>query len=299
MRSLLPLSIVALGAVLTVTGCAAPAPADDGTLSVVASTNTYGSIATAIGGSHISVTSIISDPSQDPHSFEGSAQVQLALAKADIVIENGGGYDDWATTLLAGAGNPDATVLTVADISGYNQKPASGEFNEHLWYDFPTMQKLARSIVAALSKEDPADAASFTRAAAAFDASLTKLEAQEAALAKTATGTGVAITEPVPLYLLDASGFTNVTPSDFSEAVEEGSDVTPAVLQKTLGLFASGAARLLVYNAQTSGPETDQLVAAAKAAGTPIVPVTETMPAGNSYIGWMTANLAAITAAAS
>jgi zinc/manganese transport system substrate-binding protein len=285
---------IALVAALALAGCATAPQKDDGLVHIVASTNVYGDIAHTIGGSDVSVTSIINDPSQDPHSFEASAQVQLALSKADVVIENGGGYDDWADTLLSGAGNADATVLNATKVSGYQ---TGGQFNEHLWYDFPTVQKVVEQLVTTLSAEAPASAATFRSNADTFEAGLSALEAAETGLAAASNGAGVAITEPVPLYLLTASGFTNVTPAAFSEAIEEGTDVSPAVLAETLAIFTNHTARLLVYNAQTTGPETEQVLAAAKAAGVPVVPVTETMPHNSTYLKWMTANLQAIAAA--
>lgn len=263
--------------------------------SIVASTSAWGSIAQAIGGDAVSVTSIITDASQDPHSFEGSARVQLELKNAALVIENGGGYDDWMDTLLAGAGNPDAPVLDAAELSGYDEHPADGEFNEHVWYDFPTVQKVADRIASELSALVPADAATFAANAKAFDAKLVALEAREAALRANTNGAGAAITEPVPLYMLTASGFTNVTPAAFSEAIEEGTDVSPTVLEQTLQLFSSHTATVLVYNEQTSGPETDKVLAAATAAGVPVVAVTETMPQDVSgYLDWMSQNIAAL-----
>jgi len=291
---------VALSA-LALTGCstqsAATAGGDSGKLSIVASTNVYGSIAEAIGGDLVSVSSIIDDPAQDPHSFEADAQVQLALSKADIVIENGGGYDDFVDTLLGGANNADAVVLNAATISGYDQEPASGEFNEHLWYDFPTVQKVAEDLSAQLTKLDADNASTFAANTTAFTAKLKTLEADEAAVKAASAGVGVAITEPVPLYMLDAAGLVNKTPEAFSEAIEEGSDVSPAVLQQTLALFADGSVKVLAYNEQTTGAETEQLLAAAKANNVAVVPVTETMPAGTDYIGWMTSNIDAIKAA--
>lgn len=283
---------------LALAGCAAPAASDaDDTISIVASTDVYGDIASTIGGANVTVTSILDDPSQDPHSFEGSARVQLALSKADLVIENGGGYDDWTDTLLAGADNADVTMLNAVDISGFDQSPAGGELNEHVWYDFPTVQKLVDRLVTELSALDPSKAEDFAAKGATFSASLTALEVRESDLAATVAGTGVAITEPVPLYLLTASGFTNVTPEAFSEAIEEGSDVSPAVLEQALDLFANGDAALLVYNEQTSGAETQRVIAAATAAGAGVVPVTETLPTGEHYLDWMSANLDAIAVA--
>lgn len=295
---LAPLAATGLLAALVLSGCATETTtegtSDDGLITVVSSTNVYGDIVSSIGGDLVDVTSIIEDPSQDPHSFEGNARVQLALSKADIVIENGGGYDDWAATLLSGADNSTAVVLNASDISGHDQEPAEGEFNEHVWYDFPSMEKLVTELASELGELSPDDAATFDQNAATFIAGLDELEQRASELASTVDGAGVAITEPVPVYLLDAAGFQNVTPDAFSEAIEEGSDVSPSVLLDTLGLFASGEARVLVYNEQTTGPETEQVLAAAEAAGTPVVAVTETLPEGRDYLSWMSANLDAL-----
>jgi zinc/manganese transport system substrate-binding protein len=278
---------------LTLAGCAPTADTAD-TISVVATTNVYGDIAAAIGGTAVTVTSIMTNPAQDPHSFEADARVQLALSRAQVIIENGAGYDEWATILLAGANNTGGTVLNVADISGYDQDPATGDFNEHLWYDFPTVQKLVDKLVTQFSSLRPASSALFTANAATFSKSLTAFQDREAALAKTHTGFTVAITEPVPLYLLSACGFVNVTPAEFSEAIEEGTDVAPAILAATLKQFTTGRARILFHNEQTSGPQTDKVVAAATAAKIPQIAVWETLPSGSNYLTWMGATLASI-----
>lgn len=267
---------------------------------IVASTNVWGDVAKQIGGTHVEISSIISDPAQDPHSYEADAQVQLSLSRADIVIENGGGYDDFVPKLLAGAGNKDAAVLNAVDISGLDTHPATGSFNEHVWYDFPTVQKVAAKITSTLSKRDPGNAGRYSANEKKFDAALATLEAGEASIRASAaagSGSGVAITEPVPLYLTTAVGLVNKTPEKFSEAIEEGTDVAPTVLQETLALFSEHVVKLLVYNEQTSGPETQRILAAAKAAGVAIVPVSETVPKGKTYLGWMTANLDNVRAA--
>ncbi len=284
---------------LTLAGCAAStSPADDGKVRLVASTNVWGDVAEQIGGDTVQVDSIISNPDQDPHSFEGDAQVQLALSKADVVIENGGGYDDFVDTLLKGAGNTKAVVLNAVDISGFDQHPATGELNEHVWYDFPTVQKVAERIRKELTKVDPKSASVYRANEKTFDAALARLEADEAALASGPhAGEGVAITEPVPLYLLNAAGLVNETPVKFSSAIEEGTDVPPQLLKQTLELFSAHRVKLLAYNEQTSGPETEAVLAAAKSAGIPVVPVTETLPKGKDYLAWMTANLAAVKTA--
>ncbi|MFF7038900.1 metal ABC transporter solute-binding protein, Zn/Mn family [Streptomyces massasporeus] len=265
-------------------------------VAVVASTNVYGDIARRIGGDRVDVTSVISDPDQDPHSYEANPQNQLALSKAKVVIENGGGYDDFVDHMLKGGHNDSAEVINAVDVSG-RTAPESGELNEHVWYDFPTVAEVADRISAALAEADPGDAAAFEKNTAAFKAKLTPLEAREAQIKKARGGDGVAITEPVPLYMLEACGLVNRTPAEFSEAIEEGDDVSPRVLQESLALFSGKKVKALVYNEQTSGPQTEKAEAAAKAAGIPVVPVTETLPKGEDYLGWMTANLDALASA--
>jgi zinc/manganese transport system substrate-binding protein len=302
LRPTLPILVAGLVSV-ALAGCAtsavgtSTAPAASGVIRVVASTNVYGDIAKSIGGTAVSVTSIISDPAQDPHSYEADAQVQLSLSKANVVIENGGGYDSFVDTLLKGANNPKVKLLNAANISRFNQNPTSGQFNEHLWYDLPTMRKVANSLAASFTKLDSAKAATFAANAVTFSKALTGLEADEATIKSSDAGKGAAITEPVPVYLLEACGLVVETPVQFSDAIENGTDVSPVVLENTLALFTKHQVKLLAYNEQTSGPQTDQVLAAAKSAGVAIVPVTETMPAGDSYLTWMGKNLSAIRTA--
>ncbi|MFE7278503.1 metal ABC transporter solute-binding protein, Zn/Mn family [Streptomyces sp. NPDC057623] len=274
---------------------AGQSPAAASVVPVVASTNVYGDLAEQIGGAKVQVTSIISDPDQDPHSYEANTQNQLALSKAKVVIENGGGYDDFVDRMLK-SGDSSADVINAVKVSG-KTAPAGGELNEHVWYDFPTVARLADRIAAALAKADPADAATFTRNAKGFEEKLKPLEREEARIKAGHGGERVAITEPVPLYLLQAAGLQNATPEAFSEAIEEGDDVSARTLQQTLALFSGKKVEALVYNEQTSGPQTEKAEQAAKAAGIPVVPVTETLPHGKDYLGWMTANVDALASA--
>ncbi|GIF46022.1 zinc/manganese transport system substrate-binding protein [Asanoa ferruginea] len=276
---------------------AAPEPAGTTAedVSVVASTNVYGDIVRQIAGDKVTITSIISDPAADPHSYEANTRTQLELSQADLVIENGGGYDDFVDTMLKAA-NSDAKVLNAVDLSG---KKATGgaELNEHVWYDLPSMSTLADQIVGALSTADPGDATTFTANAATFKQKLQDLEKTATEVKSAHSGAGVAITEPVPLYLLAACGLVNKTPGEFSEAIEEGTDVPASVLNETLGLFTGKQVKLLAYNEQTAGPETEKVLQAAKDNQVGVVPVTETLPAGKDYVAWMSGNLAAIKTA--
>ncbi|WP_339153867.1 metal ABC transporter solute-binding protein, Zn/Mn family [Actinomadura luteofluorescens] len=262
------------------------------TVPVVASTNVYGDIARQIGGDRVKVTSFISDPAQDPHSFEAGTRTRLALSKAGVVIENGGGYDDFMETLLRGSGSK-ARVLNAVQISG-KTAPKGEELNEHVWYDLPSVALLADRISAALAEAAPEDARTFSSNAAAFKARLKALEEKVAAVRAAHAGDGVAVTEPVPVYLLEAAGLVDRTPEEFAEAVEEGDDVPPRALRDTLALLTDGKVRALVANVQTSGPQTDKVRKAAAGAGVPVVPVTETLPAGRDYVAWMDGTIAAL-----
>ncbi|KTR42359.1 ABC transporter substrate-binding protein [Curtobacterium oceanosedimentum] len=298
-RRLLALPLVAGAAALALTGCATSSASgdasSDGTVRVVASTNVYGSIAQEIGGDDVEVTSILEDPSQDPHSFESSAKTQLAVSKADLLIENGGGYDDFMTTLAKASGTK-ADTINVVELSGLDEGGDS-EFNEHVFYDYPTMVKLVADVEQRLTELDSAHADTFERNAKELTTKLEDLESQTAAAKEKVDGEKVSYTEPVPGYLFDAMGLDNVTPEAFSEAIEEGDDVPPAALNDTLKLFTEKQVKLLAYNEQTSSAETEQVKKAADQAGIPVVGVTETLPKGEDYVSWQQANIDEITGA--
>jgi zinc/manganese transport system substrate-binding protein len=284
-------------AAMALSGCAVDTSAADGRVQVVTSTDVYAAIVRAITGSRVDVTALIDSPAQDPHSFEASARNELAIARADVVIENGGGYDDFMNQLRQAAGKSGATTLDVVAISGHTAPPG-GDLNEHVWYDFGSIQRFVARLVAVLSTRLPAQAHAFDASAARFVAALHRLETTESALRARYGGTSVAITEPVPDYLLSACGLVNRTPEQFSAAVEGGTDVSALVLEHTLALFDQHIVHALVYNEQSAGAETTRVLAAAHADDIPVVPVTETLPNTTiGYLGWMRANLAALTTA--
>ena len=159
------------------------------------------------------------------------------------------------------------------------------------------MSALATAVAEALGEIDAANADTYTANAEAFGARVADLQEQADAVRTQHEGESVAYTEPVPGYLFDAMGLVNVTPDDFSEAIEEGDDVSPAALNETLKLFSDGQVDLLAYNEQTSSPETEQVEEAARDAGVAVVPVTELLPEGEDYVSWQQANIDAISAA--
>jgi zinc/manganese transport system substrate-binding protein len=314
---------VAALAVFTVAGCgsgaeappAAP-PAEEATIPVVASTNVYGSIVQAVGGDRVTVESLIDDPAADPHSYESTPADAAAVAAARLVVVNGGGYDEFLPQLVQSSGaNP--TVVDVAELSGLvpeeeahaaeeehaaGEEPEGehghGEFNEHFWYSLPTVQKVATQLATDLGAADPAGAAEFTANAEAFNARLAELITRAQAIGTAQPGARVAVTEPVPGYLVETAGLTDVTPPEFTEAIEEDTDPPAAALQETLALFSGDPVRALIVNAQTETPSTDQVRDAAQTAGVPVVEMTETLPEGTTdYVSWMGAEIDALAGA--
>jgi zinc/manganese transport system substrate-binding protein len=284
---------VAVLVALALAGCSGGSTSTpSGKFPVVASTNVWGDIAKQVGGDQVEVTSIVTDPDQDPHEFQADARNQLAVSKAYLIIENGGGYDDFMGTMISASKNTTATLIDAAKVSGKNT--SSDTFNEHLWYDMPTVQKVASSLVPAFARIDPKHAAYFAKNARTLIQKIETLSANEAAIKAKHKGQPVSITEPVPLYMLTAMGLVNKTPAEFSEAIENGTDVAPDVLQQTLQLYSEHAVKLLAYNEQTTGPQTSAVLDAAKSASIPVVPVTETMPQKKNFQGWMQDNITAI-----
>ena len=87
-------------------GALAAAHAADDKITVVAAENFYGDVAQQIGGARIAVSSIMSNPDQDPHLFEVSPSIARQIAGARIVIYNGADYDPWMTQAVGGFAAP-------------------------------------------------------------------------------------------------------------------------------------------------------------------------------------------------
>jgi zinc/manganese transport system substrate-binding protein len=323
-RKILPVAALGAASALLLAGCAGgagaattPDASAGGTLTVVASTNVYGQITQEIGGDLVDVVSIVSSAAQDPHEYEATAQDQLTISKADLIIENGAGYDAFVDSMIESSGST-APVITAAEFShsypgneshtddatadpsasadGHDHAAEDGHdhiegFNEHVWYDPHTVEHVAEAIAEQLGALDPANADTYTANAATFTDGIHDLETSLDAIKAKDAGAGVFVTEPVPVYLIEAAGLENVTPSEFSEAVEEGQDVPPATLLDALGLIDEGQVKVLIANAQTGGAETTQVIDEAKGKNIPVLEFTETLPDGKTYLQWMQQNI--------
>jgi zinc/manganese transport system substrate-binding protein len=251
------------------------APAGSARVSVVAAENVWGDIAAQIGGDRVAVTSIIRDPSVDPHSYEMSASTAARIAETHLVIENGAGYDDFVGNLLHA--NPSVTrqVVTVADVVGVT----AGDANPHLWYSPDYVAKAATAIEQRLEKANPPSAPTFQANLAAFLASEHRQVGSVIdALRRKYAGTAIAYTERVPGYLVEAAGLRLGTPASFAQAIEDGNDPGPGDTALFELALQKHTVRALLYNAQVTSSITQALRKLAERSHVPVVEVTETMP---------------------
>lgn len=284
----------------------APATAVDGPITIVASTNVWGSVAEAVAGDLATVTSIISDPSADPHSYEASPADAAAVAEASLVVYNGGGYDEFIEDILASEGQnvPSVDAFTLLDDSHDHSsdeptseaaaEPASedghshGEVNEHVWYNAEVAAHTAEEIAEKLGQLDPDNAAQYTANAETFHDQVHAITDVTAQIAADFPNAPVAQTEPIAHYLIEESDLDDRTPEDFKDSIEEGNDPSPASIAATRDLFTSNSVRALIYNIQTEDAVTQDIRSTSEAAGIPVVEVTETLPAGMTYLEWQT-----------
>jgi len=258
-------------------------------IQVVASTNVYADVVAQLGGGHVRVIGILSNPNADPHSYESSTTDAAAVARATLVVRNGLGYDDFVAKLEDASPNPRRVTLDAGATLGYR----TGD-NPHLWYKPDTMVRLAPMIVAALSRQDPADGPAFRANLAAFGASLRPWLAQIAAIKVRFGGTPVAVTEPVFDYAAQAAGLRILTPAPFQAAVMGGTDPAPQDVQRQKDLFRRRAIKVFFYNQQAVAPITVQLLDLARRYHVPVVGVYETKPSHQTYQQWMIAEMGAV-----
>lgn len=257
-------------------------------IKIVAAENFYGDIARQIGGEAVQVTSILSNPNQDPHLFEASPSTARALADADIVVYNGADYDPWMVNLLGASSAPNRIVIVAADL--VHRKPGD---NPHLWYDPATVPAVAKALAAALDARDPADAARFDRRRDTVLASLAPLAAKIAALKAKYAGIPVTASEPVFGYMADAIGLA-MRNGRFQIAIMNDTEPSAGDVGAFENDLKSRAVRVLFYNNQVSDPTVERLLGIARDARIPVVGVSETEPLDKTYQAWMLGQLDAL-----
>jgi zinc/manganese transport system substrate-binding protein len=270
---------------------AVAASGSSGVIAAVGAENEYANVIGQIGGKYVTASAIESNPNTDPHTFEASPSVANEVSAAQVVVQNGIGYDTYMNNIEAASPNSSRKVIDVQTLLGLpNSTP-----NPHLWYREDTMPAVAKALVSDLSAIQPSHRAYFQANATAFDNSLKPWYAAVAAFAKRYPKTPVATTEPVGDYMLQAAGTVNETPFPLQADIMTGVDPAPQAVTFQDSLLSKRVVRVFVYNQQVTDSLTASFLADAQKYGIPVVGVYETMPTpGYDYQSWMLAEITAL-----
>jgi zinc/manganese transport system substrate-binding protein len=284
-------TLLLAGATLAAALLAAPALADP--INVVAAENFYGDVANQVGGDKVAVTSILSNPDDDPHLFEASASTAKALAGAKVVIINGVDYDPWMEKLLKANKAQGRREILVATLA---HKKAGD--NPHLWYNPSTVKALAMTLATDLSLLDPAHRTDYQKGGTEFAASIEPLEAKIADMRKKYAGQPVTASEPVFGYMAELLGL-KVHNEKFALAIMNNTEPSASDVAAFENDLKGHKVKVMLYNAQASEPAVQKLVQLAKDEKIPVVGVSETEPPSSTYQKWMTSQLEALDKALS
>lgn len=277
---LLAVTVLAIG--IGLAGCSSKS-ASNGKLKITATTDFYGEVAKAVAGSKGDVTSIITNPNIDPHDYQASTKIAKETVGSKIVIANGIGYDGWMNNLVQ-----DSSKVDYIKVGEDLMNKKNGD-NPHIWYNPATMPKLANTIAAKLGKIQPKDKAYFKKNAEKYVTSLRPIKSKIAQLkqvAATKRDKEVYVSEPVFDYALEATGF-KVGDPQFENDTEKGVDPSPQTIRTMQNGIKKHKVAFFVYNKQVDSKTVNNLVALAKKNHVPVLPVTETLPANQTYVSWM------------
>lgn len=260
------------------------------TISVVGAENEYANVAEQIGGKYVEVSAIVSDPNTDPHQFEASASVAKDVSGADILIENGLGYDSYMEKIASASPSDSREVINAQELLGLPDSTP----NPHLWYKPETMPKVAAQLVTDYSELQPEHKSYFEANLAKFEKSLEPWLTGLKEFPSKYPGAAVATTEPVADYMLEAAGIENLTPFSMQADIMNDTDPAPQAVSLQESFFTEGKADAFVYNQQVTDSITEKFQEVADENKVPVVGVYETMPSGYSYQEWMEAELKAL-----
>src|SRR6266849_4587093 len=250
--------------VLVGAGCGqSKAAAKTSGLRVVAAENFWGSIASQLGGSRVQVTSVITSTATDPHDYEPTAADARTIARAQMVVANGIGYDPWTSKLIAANPVPGRIVLTVGDLVGI--KPGG---NPHRWYSPPDVQRMIDAIVADYTKLDRKDAGYFAQQKTRFETrGLAQYKHLIATIKRKYHGIPVGASESIFAPLAQALGLKLLTPPSFLKAISEGAEPTAADKTTIDRQIAKREITVWVFNSQNSTPDVKRITDAAHKQG--------------------------------
>jgi zinc/manganese transport system substrate-binding protein len=298
-RSGILVAVLPLAAALLASACssapASPAGVTSATkIAAIGAENEYADVIAQVGGKYVQASAIMSNPNTDPHTYEASPAVAREITSAQLIVQNGAGYDDWATTIENAQPDAGRQVIEVQQLLGLPKNVP----NPHLWYKPSTMPAVASAIAASLGKIDATHAAYYKANAAKFTASLGAWNRAIATFRSAHPNTPVATTEPVADYLLQAAGADNLTPWAFQADIMNGIDPSPQDTALEQSLFTQHKVKVFLYNQQVTDALTESYIKLANENGIPVIGVYETMPTPSyTYQTWMLAEVNALNKA--
>ncbi len=281
---------------LALNGCTTPSASNSTTsagkvLNVVATVNFWGSIAQQLGGAHVSVTSVVTSPTGDPHDYEPTTSDARAIATADYVIENGAGYDTWADKLMSANPSPSRKVLTAAQTVGENIPG----YNPHIWYNPDYVEKISNAITADYQALDPTDATYFTQQHAAFERAVQPYRQVIAAIKARYTGVSVGASESICIFLAQATGLNLITPLPYMKAENDGTDPPAASVAEFNQQIVTHQIKVFLLNVQTISNATRSLQSSLTQSDIPVVEISETVrPVNATFEQWQLSQLQAL-----
>jgi zinc/manganese transport system substrate-binding protein len=285
------LALLALA--VAVAGCGGSSSADassEGKISAVGAENEYANVIEQIGGKYVAVSAVESDPNTDPHTFEASASVAKEVSGADVLVENGVGYDSYMEKIESSSSNSSRKVINVQELLGLPDSTP----NPHLWYKPETMPAVAKQLVTDFSELQPEHKSYFEANLKKFEGSLEPWLEGLKEFSTKFPGAAVATTEPVADYMLEAAGIENLTPFTMQADIMNDADPAPQAIAEQESFFTENKADAFVYNQQVTDSITEKFLKQAGENNVPVVGVYETMPTGYTYQHWMEAELKAL-----
>lgn len=275
-------ALASVGMLASVAACGSGQSTSEknGTIEVAASVNQWGTVAKALGGDNVNVTSIINSTNVDAHDYEPTTSDIAKLQKAQVIIVNGAGYDAWA---VKAAQTANATIVNAAEVGRVND----GE-NPHVWFSADVRKAVAQAITEAYEQADAAKKNDFDKMNDQWTAEENNVESKIAEVKQKTDGLAYAATESVASYLAEDMGLADATPSGYARATANESEPTPTDIKQFTDALKAGEIKLLVVNTQEESELTGKITDAAKSVEVPMVELTEQMPEQyDSLTAWM------------
>ena len=89
-----------------------------GVINAVGAENEYANVIGQIGGRYVHVSAVMSNPNTDPHTFEASTGVAREIAGAQLIVQNGVGYDTFMSQLESASPSRGRKVIDVQELLG-------------------------------------------------------------------------------------------------------------------------------------------------------------------------------------